>query len=151
MVAYSFKRMFADPIVADEKLHTVRAYRENPHASRRDTRGHARPGEELQLYVGMRTSSCKLIGRRTCKLVEGISFSWQKSIVLIGGLDVPKKKWRQLDNYGGAELDQFARADGFKDWKALWDFWHKNHGDADFEGAMIHWHPSTWPKPVAPL
>ena len=56
MVAYSFKARFAEPILAGTKLHTVRAPR------KRD----ARPGEELQLYRGMRTRQCALIARKTC-------------------------------------------------------------------------------------
>ncbi|MEJ0016825.1 MAG: ASCH domain-containing protein [Acetobacteraceae bacterium] len=45
MVAYSFKRDFAAPILAGIKRQTIRA----------DRRRHARPGEVLQLYTGMRT------------------------------------------------------------------------------------------------
>lgn len=62
MVAYSFKRRFAEPILAGAKRQTIRA----------DRRRHARPGEELQLYTGMRTKSCRLIARRTCVDIQRV-------------------------------------------------------------------------------
>ena len=51
MVAYSFKSQFEEPIVAREKRQTVRGFRKR----------HARPGEPIQLYVGMRTRNCRKI------------------------------------------------------------------------------------------
>jgi hypothetical protein len=75
MVAYSFKSFFAPQIIAGLKCQTVRA----------DRRRHARPGEAVQLYTGMRTRAChKLVTpdplctqvRRiiiaTSRLVDGI-------------------------------------------------------------------------------
>jgi len=56
MVAYSFKAQFREPILAGTKRQTIRA----------DRKRHARLGEALQLYTGMRTRQCKLIGRATC-------------------------------------------------------------------------------------
>ena len=48
MVAYSFKRRFREPILAGSKQQTIRA----------DRKRHARRGEALQLYTGMRTTQC---------------------------------------------------------------------------------------------
>ncbi|WP_292672606.1 hypothetical protein [Mesorhizobium sp.] len=48
MVAYSFKTMFGPQVSALMKRQTVRA----------DRKRHARPGEPVQLYQGMRTRNC---------------------------------------------------------------------------------------------
>jgi hypothetical protein len=58
MVAYSFKERFAEPILNGTKGGTIRASRKGP--LRAATGGHAKPGEELQLYTDMRTRNCRL-------------------------------------------------------------------------------------------
>ncbi|MFK5597639.1 hypothetical protein ACFZ8E_11600 [Methylobacterium sp. HMF5984] len=55
MVAYSFKARFAAPILAGTKAQTIPAERTG--RSR-----HARPGEQLQLFSGMRTKHCLRLG-----------------------------------------------------------------------------------------
>ena len=63
MVAYSFQRRFAPPISTLVKRQTIRA----------DRRRHARPGEMLQLFTGMRTRHCaKIIADPRCLSVEPI-------------------------------------------------------------------------------
>lgn len=124
MVAYSFKKQFAEPILAGTKRQTIRA----------DRKRHARPGEEMQLYTGMRTKYCRLIGRVWCQSVRPISLC----------LDAPKAfiRWEN----GGAEtiyplgMDEFAKCDGFRDWQEMRKFWRDNHPDVDvFEGVIIRW------------
>src|ERR1700677_2202241 len=99
MVAYSFKQQFVEPIRAGLKRQTVR-----PHRKR-----HARPGEELQLYSGMRTPSCFLIGRALCVRVREITLEvYGNSLnIFIEGKLLPGEK----------KTNEFARADGFADWK----------------------------------
>lgn len=63
MVAYSFKRQFGPPILAGTKGGTIR----------NDRKRHARPGEELQLYHGMRTKSCTLIANHIAILALGVA------------------------------------------------------------------------------
>lgn len=85
MVAYSFKQRFAPqiiaglqtgPLVVGMKRQTIRA----------DRKRHARPGEELQLYTGMRTRSCQLLGRTTCTAVAPVRLLLGRSpSVEIGG------------------------------------------------------------------
>ena len=53
MVAYSLKPRFIPPILSGAKRQTIRAI---------SRRRHAIPGETLQLYTGMRTKQCRLIG-----------------------------------------------------------------------------------------
>lgn len=122
MVAYSFKRQFCEPIVAGTKRHTIR----------NDRKRHARPGEQLQLYYGMRTTSCKLLGRATCNFVAPIRLLfWGREGVIIVGMP---------DIVGAGPLDTFARTDGFADWDELKGFWLDVHQVVDeYEGVIIKW------------
>lgn len=72
-VAYSFQQQFAEPILAGTKGGTIRAQRSG--------RGHARPGEELQLYTGMRTKHCRLICRKPCIAVTRILLGFAPAIL----------------------------------------------------------------------
>lgn len=121
MVAYSFKERFVDPIRAVTKCQTIRA----------DRRRHARAGEELQLYTGMRTRHCKLIGRADCLSV------WPVTLIFQDGDGVALESFKS--HYGG-DLDNFAVADGFRNWAELRDFWSLNHPGVDiFDGVLIRW------------
>lgn len=64
MVAYNFMAKFAGDVAAGRKNFTIRADRER----------HAKPGEKVQLYTGMRTTNCrKLIDPDPiCEKVEPI-------------------------------------------------------------------------------
>ena len=127
MVAYGFKPMFAPKILDGTKRQTIRAV---------GKRRHARPGEELQLYTGMRTRQCKLIARVTCEDTQPIkivfsSFGVSEKI-LINGKEI----------YGEPALDEFAKRDGFPRWLHMRAFWKEQHGDInEFEGVLITWKP----------
>lgn len=128
MVAYSFKAQFRPPILAGTKRHTVR----------NDRKRHARPGEELQLYTGMRTRQCLIIGRAICEDVRSISL-WFDEDPEMEGIVTPGF------GYPGG-LEGFAIADGFESWAALKAFWRANHpsiwkpdGSATFDGKLIMW------------
>lgn len=123
MVAYSFKARFAEPIITGDKRQTIRAYR----------RRHARPGEELQLYTGMRTRQCRLIGHAICTDVQPVLID-----VRCGAVYFPRSTDHIRDE---AELNAFAVRDGFEDWEQMQAFWRKEHeGVAAFEGVLISWH-----------
>lgn len=126
MVAYSFKSRFAPLIASGEKTQTVRS----------DRKRHARPGEELQLYTGMRTRQCRLIARATCLKVSPIRFRFgEHSSIYLHGIGA-------TNLFGG--LDHFARSDGFADWTDLSAFWAKEHPGLDaFEGVLIQWTVDT--------
>jgi len=121
MVAYSFNRRFVGHIRSGAKTQTVRAERKR----------HARQGEALQLYTGMRTSNCKLIGRATCAGVEPIRFDFDAQEVTIGG-NPPMVEL--------GDLDAFAQRDGFDDFRGLVEFWREHHsGVQQWEGVLIRW------------
>lgn len=155
MVAYSFNRRFVQAIESGIKSQTIRAPR----------RRHARPGERLQLYTGMRTKACRLIrddvvcsrldevrldlrvltdvpmpknSRQLCGIVETIDLP-----LTINGIPIE-----------GPDKDIFALHDGFLGWEitgedadgislppfaAMVLFWMGSHGPALFEGVMISW------------
>jgi hypothetical protein len=123
VVAYSFQRRFAEPILAGTKGGTIRADR---------VRRHARPGDELQLYVGMRTKQCRLITRKTCLGCEPITInfaSWGSGYVIAGTRCLQRLP----------ELDAFAAFDGFRCFSDMAEFWAATHGVDRFHGWHIRW------------
>lgn len=124
MVAYSFKARFIAPIQDRTKRQTIRNTRKR----------HARVGETLQLYSGMRTKFCKLIGTAKCIGVSDIRLDFDE---------------RRVEHASGhaltteAETDAFAQTDGFADWRAMEAFWAKEHpGVRQFSGVLIVWGPT---------
>ncbi len=137
MVAYSFNKRFAEPIAFGHpttgivKRQTIRAPRKR----------HARPGELLQLYQGMRTKHCvRIVPDQICTAVWRIRL-W----IARGYVELPDTD----EAFGtAARLDDFARADGFLHWDDMQAFWKAAHEQAAdpemaFEGVMICW----WPRP----
>ena len=123
MVAYSFKQRFAAPILAGTKRQTIRA----------DRKRHARPGEELQHYTGMRTKHCRLIGRAICEALLTILINLEADYVVV-------RRFDHEELFEGAALDEFARDDGFEDWADMKAFWRAEHGTIDrFEGVLVKW------------
>lgn len=122
MVAYSFQDRFREPIFAGTKRQTIRAERKR----------HARVGEELQLYTGMRTRHCKLIGRATCEIASPITIDLRDHWIDFPATGVRYTKAR--------DLDFFARLDGFADWPDMLAFWRTAHENTIlFSGVLIKW------------
>ncbi len=128
MVAYSFKKRFAEPILAGSKSQTIRAPR----------RRHARPGEQLQLYTGMRTKQCKLIARSECVGVDDVELWFDSPTIIVNG-----QRWG-ISKATRPTFDDFARRDGFSDWDDMRAFWRAEHPNAErFTGVLIRWRPIT--------
>lgn len=129
MVAYSYQQQFVEPTWSGRKQHTIRA-------NRTGRSRHARPGEVLQHYVGMRTKSCRLFARSVCSEVLPIRLTFSsfgsKPLVTIG--DRPSLTDRR-------DLNKFAQSDGFDDWNTLVSFWLRHHGLTlkSFDGTIIYW------------
>ena len=140
MVAYSFQRRFAGPILDGSKGGTIRAprkwrYGAGPSA---EIGGHAYPGQELQLYTGMRTKQCRLITRKTCLVVDRVRLHFGCREIALASLE------RYLR--ATAELDAFARFDGFADFEDMTTFWRDNRASRRpgedgviFDGWHIRW------------
>lgn len=158
MVSYSYKKMFAPrialglgldlnpdelpwlrglPIAAGVELKPKRQ------TIRADRKRHARVGEELQHYCGMRTKNCFLIGRARCTEVRDIVLTFGKfSAVSIGGTTNSDGSWQRETHYAGNGLDEFATMDGFGSWRDMVTFWQDNHGSLSvFTGVLIEWEP----------
>lgn len=130
MTAYSFKKQFVEPIRVGLGVRAEEWECPKRQTIRADRKRHARPGEEIQLYCGMRTKGCFLIGRARCVSVEPIVINLKRETIKVG---------RTL--IAGANLSEFARSDGFEHWMAMRDFWRETHGVEKFEGVLIQWEP----------
>ena len=123
MVAYSFKQQFRPPILAGTKRQTIRA----------DRKRHARVGEQLQLYTGMRTRQCLIIGRAVCLDTSPVRID-----VDSGQIDAETIPWGTTRS--PIKMDAFAREDGFADWSEMREFWRREHPDTPvFSGVLIRW------------
>lgn len=121
MVAYSFKKRFAAPIREGLKTQTIRG----------DRARHARPGEMLQLFTGMRTAHCmKICEDVRCTDVRpiGIRFDGDGDIVGI-----------VVDGKTVADLDAFATQDGFVSSAEMGEFWLDAHKGSIGWGQPVLW------------
>lgn len=125
MVAYSFQREFIEPTWSGRKRHTIRAV---------GKRRHARPGDKVQHYVGMRTKQCRLFARSVCDVTLPIRLTFSRK---------PSEDFVQIEGkpvISGADLDAFAQSDGFESWAAMRVFWKVKHGNsAWFDGVIVYW------------
>ena len=139
MVAYSFNPRFELPIVTLRKTGTIRA-----HGRRR----HARPGERLQLYIGMRTRSCRLLATAECQASDRLRVSFQTPRVIVG--EIPDEM--ALDDINHcADFDAFAQADGFADFEDMARFWWDLHRARAFDHLWIRWQPASVLSPALPV
>ncbi len=124
MVAYSFKSRFAPLIFLGLKRQTIRGGRAR----------HARPGEMLQLFVGMRTAKChKICTDVRCTSVRPILIAFEPQGAIEGIL---------VDGFAPPDLDDFAREDGFADLLDMETFWHRENSPVGlWHGFLIQWEP----------
>ena len=111
MPAINFDKRFVDAVQAGEKRQTIRKKR------------NVVPGDTLQLYTGQRTKECKKIGEGECVSVE---------LVSIGDYSV------EVAGRPIFDLDNFAKADGLRDWPDIHMFFHALYG-LPFKGILIKW------------
>lgn len=131
MTAYSFQKIFADDVASGNKCQTIRGPRNR----------HARVGEPIQLYTGMRTKQCR-------KLVEPDPIC---SAVLPVNIEISFRNQGMIENVtlDGCDLtsdqiEQFCRDDGFGNFKitarnAMGRWFAKNYGTGIFKGFVIQW------------
>ena len=122
MVAYNFQERFVPAIVQGSKRQTIR---------RIGKRRHAEPGDQLQLYTGMRTTQCRKILEEdpTCLTVRPVEIriSEQWISVIVEGTPV-------------RDLEAFARQDGFDDATQFHRFWKRfNKGPGVVDHLLITW------------
>ena len=120
MVAYNFQQQFTAPITRRSKRQTIR---------RVGKRRHARPGDAIQLYTGMRTKQRrKIIDDVECVSCEPIVIRVEKDriTVFVSGTAV-------------GDMEAFARSDGFGDRNDFHQFWLKSHGVGEHDYVLIRW------------
>lgn len=125
MVAYNFRREFAPSIADGTKLQTIRA----PRARSR----HARPGEPIQLYTGMRTKSCRKL-LPDPKYVAVLPVEITKAATIVDGVQLRED-----------QLEKFAIADGFSSIGAFLDFFAPRMPCEGY--SLIAW--GDWRNPLA--
>lgn len=127
MVAYSFNPRFIEPIRQGLKTQTIRA---------NGQRRHARPGELLQLYTGMRTAHCRRILPDTpCLNVMQVHIEFAHA-------EWPHIDRIWTDDVRVRDLDAFAIRDGFTDLDDMSAFWRDMRPSAcdfGFDGVLIEW------------
>ena len=121
MVAYNFQSQFVPLIESGKKTQTIRA---------NGKRNHAKAGDTLQLYTGMRTKSCRKIADAIC--TRSTYCAIREDRITLG-------------NHPRVNMDDFARADGFKDFEDMKSWFRKTHG-LPFIGQLIQWRPQTKPS-----
>lgn len=119
MVAYNFQARFAPAIEAGTKRQTIRL-------PRKDTR-HARLGEAVQLYTGMRTKACRLLREAVCCECRRVMIHHNNVWT-----------YQPVTLIAGGDLEAFARRDGFTSWPDMRDWFEAAHG-LPFDGFLIGW------------
>ena len=126
MPAFNFSAQFADAVDYGDKRQTIRA-------PRKDGRAHAKVGDTLALYTGMRTKSCRLLLRARCTRIDQVRIEatcmYLNGQVLFSAI---------LDRDGPLTDNEFARADGFEGFTDMANWFRETHG-LPFTGILICW------------
>jgi len=121
MVAINFK-MFPDKVAAGTKNQTIR------NAAHKSPGVPLRPGDDLQLYHGMRTKACKLLREAVCKSVTQVILMEHTALL-----------WKGLA-LTGIGLEEFAQADGFACYADMWAFFKgRANAAGEYHGWLIKW------------
>jgi hypothetical protein len=130
MVAYSFRPQFIDAIRSGTKCQTIR-----PIGKRR----HARTGEPVQLYTGMRTSTCSKIVE-TDPICTGCH---KIAIEIVQAKPTAQNIAHEIAEIliDGQAVDEsdIAWADGFDDVAEMAKWFGDQYGVGTFVGVMITW------------
>jgi hypothetical protein len=114
VVAFNFSPEFADRVASGEKRQTIRQTKR------------AKPGDALQLYTGQRTKKCRKLRDAVCESVDYVH-------IAPDGLTFGDKSKHPRS------VDEFARADGFKDFSAMLAWFEKRYGSNHFIGYVHRW------------
>ena len=116
MVAINFSSRFAPLVETGTKLQTIR----------RTAR--CKVGDRLQIYTGQRTAGCrKLIDPDpVCTFVGYVAF--RPDGITVGNV-----------NSHPRNIDEFARADGFRDYTDMHAWFTETYGTPYFIGSIIKW------------
>lgn len=113
MVAINFSPEFVDVIRSGAKTQTIRGTLR------------CKIGDELQLYTGQRTKNCKLIARAVC--IDTDYCAIRPGYITFGNADKHPS------------ADEFARADGFRDYSHMVEWFQNKYEQYSFIGHVIKW------------
>ncbi len=138
MPALNYQPRFGLLVKQHRKPHSIRPFRKRP----------IKVGDPIHHFVGMRTAACMRIGWDMCTRVRRITIT--DCTVMIR--DCPCERCETGADSGMEShlfrvppLDRFARADGFKDWAEMRDWFAAQYG-LPFEGVLIQWAPAEWER-----
>lgn len=114
MVAFNFSPEFAEAVASGEKRQTIRQTRR------------AKPGDALQLYTGQRTKACRKLRDAICESVDYVAI--RPDYLTVGD----KRKHP-------ADIDEFARLDGFENYRAMVSWFERKYGSPYFIGYVHRW------------
>lgn len=114
MVAINFSPQFAAAVAAGSKTQTIRQS------------ARAKAGQDLQLYTGQRTPDCRKLADAIC--VDCTYVGLTARGVTLG----------DTSRFPG-DMDDFARADGFEDYAAMWKWFSARYKTNSFTGHVIRW------------
>jgi hypothetical protein len=115
MVAFNFSPQFVEDVESGRKTQTIRQ------TSR------AKAGDTIQLYTGQRTKGCRKLGDAVC--IDSMYIGMTACGITLG----------DADRYPGTN-DDFARADGFRDYAAMWGWFSERYETHSFTGYITRWH-----------
>lgn len=116
MPALNFKAEFVPSILSGAKKMTIRKERQKPIVA----------GDQLHLYTGMRTASCRKLGTTRCSMEYGISIH-ENGTVLIDGQAIYR-----------LSIHRLAQSDGFASVTEFLEFFRSQYG-LPFRGRLIEW------------
>jgi hypothetical protein len=114
MVAINFSPQFAEAVAAGHKTQTIRQS------------ARARAGQALQLYTGQRTKDCRKLADAICVDCTYVGLT-ARGVTLGDTSRFPGNR------------DDFARADGFEDYAAMWKWFSERYETNSFTGHIIRW------------
>jgi hypothetical protein len=114
MVAINFSPQFAAEVASGRKTQTIR----------RSAR--ARAGQALQLYTGQRTKDCRKLADAICIDCTYVGLT-ERGVTLGDASRFP------------GNIDDFARADGFENYAAMWKWFSERYETNSFTGHIIRW------------
>lgn len=124
MVSFSFQPDFVEPIEGGQKIQTVRQTLR------------CKVGDRMHLYTGLRTKQCKLIAVKQCVMVARVLI--EPRGVSIGNAVRDNYEMLTLD---AAHSDLFAMADGFLNYRAMYQWFLNQYNRTEFSGFVHRWRP----------
>lgn len=118
MVAFNFKKQFAEEVASGRKLQTIRA------------KARVKAGDKLQLYTGQRTKACRKLRDATCVAIDNVSIA-------------PDAPFFGQPGWWPKDKNVFAERDGFRTYVDMYDFFKIEYGGGEddyvFNGYIIMW------------